>query len=59
MDVKLCKYNLSSLYFLFHERLTGKDHTKYSPVATASYRLLPEIILKEPVTGALAYELKV
>ena len=37
----------------------GKDHTKYSPVATASYRLLPEIILKEPVTGALAYELKV
>jgi len=36
----------------------GKDHTKYSPVATASYRLLPEIILKEPVTGALAYELK-
>jgi len=27
-------------------------------VATASYRLLPEIILKEPVVGPLAYELK-
>lgn len=27
-------------------------------MATASYRLLPEIILKEPVVGPLAYELK-
>lgn len=38
---------------------TGKDHTKYSPVATASYRLMPEIVFKEPITGELAYELKV
>ena len=37
----------------------GKDHTKFSPVATASYRLLPDIVLLAPVTGALAHELKV
>ena len=37
----------------------GKDHTKFSPVATASYRLLPDIKLLTPVTGALAVELKV
>jgi len=29
----------------------GGDHAKFSPVSTASYRLLPEIIFKEPVTG--------
>ena len=27
----------------------GKDHAKFSPVATAYYRLLPEITLKERV----------
>ncbi|KAI0242828.1 DNA-directed RNA polymerases I and III subunit RPAC1 [Lamellibrachia satsuma] len=36
----------------------GKDHAKFSPVATASYRLLPEITLTRPVEGALAEELK-
>ncbi|CAH2258345.1 DNA-directed RNA polymerases I and III subunit RPAC1 [Pararge aegeria] len=29
----------------------GKDHAKFSPVATASYRLLPEIILTREVNG--------
>ncbi|KAJ2064482.1 DNA-directed RNA polymerase core subunit rpc40 [Coemansia sp. S146] len=29
----------------------GKDHAKYSPVATASYRLLPEIQILEDITG--------
>lgn len=29
----------------------GRDHAKWSPVCTASYRLLPEIIIKEPITG--------
>ena len=29
----------------------GKDHAKFSPVATASYRLLPEITILEPITG--------
>jgi len=36
----------------------GKDHAKFSPVATASYRLLPEIKLFDSVVGADAEELK-
>lgn len=32
----------------------GGDHAKFSPVATASYRLLPVIDIKEPITGELA-----
>lgn len=36
----------------------GKDHTKFSPVATASYRLLPDITFNEPITGQNAYELR-
>ena len=32
----------------------GKDHAKFSPVATASYRLLPEITLTKPVIGEKA-----
>mmetsp|Transcript_16612 Transcript_16612/g.15964 ORF Transcript_16612/g.15964 Transcript_16612/m.15964 type:complete len:343 (+) Transcript_16612:133-1161(+) len=36
----------------------GKDHTKFSPVATASYRLLPDVRFLEPVTGDLALELQ-
>lgn len=35
----------------------GKDHAKFSPVATASYRMLPEIRLKRAVTGPRAREL--
>ena len=29
----------------------GRDHTKFSPVATASYRLMPTIQIKEPIIG--------
>jgi DNA-directed RNA polymerases I and III subunit RPAC1 len=29
----------------------GSDHAKYSPVATASYRLLPKIDILAPITG--------
>ncbi|XP_029799194.1 DNA-directed RNA polymerases I and III subunit RPAC1 isoform X2 [Suricata suricatta] len=36
----------------------GKDHAKFSPVATASYRLLPDITLLEPVEGEAAEELR-
>ncbi|XP_074501718.1 DNA-directed RNA polymerases I and III subunit RPAC1 [Sebastes fasciatus] len=36
----------------------GKDHAKFSPVATASYRLLPEITLLETVEGEKAERLK-
>ena len=32
----------------------GQDHSKFSPVCTASYRLLPQIELKEPVKGKRA-----
>ncbi|XP_033635458.1 DNA-directed RNA polymerases I and III subunit RPAC1-like [Asterias rubens] len=35
----------------------GKDHAKFSPVATASYRLLPEVILTQPVEGDRADKL--
>ncbi|ORX98974.1 DNA-directed RNA polymerases I and III subunit RPAC1-like protein [Basidiobolus meristosporus CBS 931.73] len=36
------------------EKGIGKDHAKYSPVSTASYRLLPEIIVQKDITGELA-----
>jgi len=35
----------------------GKDHAKFSPVATASYRLLPEISLTREVQGEQAEKL--
>ncbi|KAI8818682.1 DNA-directed RNA polymerase [Fimicolochytrium jonesii] len=33
----------------------GKEHAKWSPVATASYRLLPDIQILKPITGDSAY----
>lgn len=36
----------------------GKDHAKFSPVATAYYRLLPEIRLNRAVTGEDAKQLQ-
>ena len=35
----------------------GCDHAKFSPVATASYRLLPDITLLQPITEDLAERL--
>eukprot|EP00548_Thalassiothrix_antarctica_P001813 CAMPEP_0194142784 /NCGR_PEP_ID=MMETSP0152-20130528/11999_1 /TAXON_ID=1049557 /ORGANISM="Thalassiothrix antarctica, Strain L6-D1" /LENGTH=405 /DNA_ID=CAMNT_0038841867 /DNA_START=65 /DNA_END=1282 /DNA_ORIENTATION=+ len=35
----------------------GKDHAKYSPVATASFRLMPEITILQPIYDDLAEEL--
>ena len=32
----------------------GMDHAKFSPVATASYRLLPDIKITQPIIGASA-----
>ncbi|KAF8629015.1 hypothetical protein AX17_005871 [Amanita inopinata Kibby_2008] len=32
----------------------GKDHAKFSPVATASWRLLPHIVIKKPIPPHLA-----
>ena len=36
---------------------TGKDHAKFSPVATASYRLMPSIQIVKPIYDDLAEEL--
>ncbi len=38
-------------------RGVGKDHAKFSPVATAAYRLMPKIELVKPVYDELAEEL--
>ena len=35
----------------------GREHAKWSPVATAWYRLHPEVVLLQPVEGELADEL--
>ena len=36
----------------------GRDHAKFSPVATASYRLMPYIKLKEPIYDEEAFKLQ-
>ncbi|XP_049535513.1 DNA-directed RNA polymerases I and III subunit RPAC1 [Anopheles darlingi] len=36
---------------LFAVKGIGKDHAKFSPVATVSYRMLPDIQLTQPVIG--------
>ncbi|CAF0733459.1 unnamed protein product [Rotaria sordida] len=36
----------------------GRDHAKFSPVCTASYRLMPEIILKKPIYDEDAEQLQ-
>lgn len=38
-------------------RGVGKDHAKFSPVATAAYRLMPQVELVKPVYDELAEEL--
>ena len=43
---------------LMCEKGTGKTHAKWSPVATAYYRLIPDISLNEEITGSEAEELK-
>ena len=35
----------------------GEDHAKWSPVATTWYKLMPEVVLLQPVAGELADEL--
>lgn len=41
----------------FCEKNIGKEHAKWSPVATATYRLLPAISFKQPVIGSDAKKL--
>lgn len=52
-----------SVELRFHSRChclkgLGRDHAKFSPVATASYRLLPQIVLKRKFSGADAERVK-
>jgi len=42
---------------VYCEKGIGKDHAKFSPVSTATYRLLPEITFKKDITGKDAEEL--
>jgi len=39
------------------EKGLGRDHAKFSPVSTATYRLLPEISFQQDITGKDAEEL--
>ncbi|WWC96087.1 hypothetical protein V866_002954 [Kwoniella sp. B9012] len=50
-DILLCKLRPGQQIDLhcFARKGVGMDHAKFSPVATASYRLLPHIILREPI----------
>ena len=43
---------------LYAVKGVGRDHAKFSPVATAFYRLLPEIRLLKPVMGEAATRLQ-
>ena len=43
---------------LMWEKGIGKTHAKWSPVATAYYRLIPEILFNEEIKGDDAKELK-
>jgi len=43
---------------LYAVKGVGRDHAKFSPVATAFYRLLPSITLKREVRGEAAERLK-
>lgn len=43
---------------LICEKGIGKTHSKWSPVCTAYYRLLPDIKFKETIKGEDAKELK-
>lgn len=52
-DILLCKLSPGQVIDLeLHAKKgIGKVHTKWSPVGTASYRLMPEIIIKKPIRG--------
>ncbi|XP_066147882.1 DNA-directed RNA polymerases I and III subunit RPAC1 [Euwallacea fornicatus] len=43
---------------LFATKSNGADHAKFSPVATAFYRLLPDIRIVKPVEGEAALKLQ-
>ena len=60
-DILLAKLRPGqSIEFEAHARVgVGKDHAKYSPVATACYRLMPRVRLLKPVYNNLADEIDI
>lgn len=60
--IRACTGTVESMRYIKYWSISvlrpGKDHAKFSPVATASYRLLPEITLLETVQGEKAERLK-
>ncbi|KAJ8673755.1 hypothetical protein QAD02_005017 [Eretmocerus hayati] len=59
-DILICKMrpNQEIHCFMHAVKGIGKDHAKFSPVATATYRLLPDIQIVKPVRGELAERFK-
>lgn len=59
-DILICKMRPGQEIHAFMHAVKGigKDHAKFSPVATASYRLLPDIQIIKPVKGEMADRLK-
>ena len=52
---------MGHLFFCKHHEFCvgiGRDHAKFSPVGTASYRLMPHIILKQPIYNEQALKLQ-
>eukprot|EP00941_MAST-03F_sp_MAST-3F-sp1_P002843 g2843.t1 len=59
-DILLTKLSLGqSIQCEIHaQRGMGKVHAKWSPAATVTYRMLPEVQIVKPIEGELARELK-
>ncbi|OXU22981.1 DNA-directed RNA polymerases I and III subunit RPAC1 [Nasonia vitripennis] len=59
-DILICKMrpNQEIHAYMHAVKGIGKDHAKFSPVATATYRLLPEIQIIKPVRGEAAERFK-
>ncbi|XP_012289110.1 DNA-directed RNA polymerases I and III subunit RPAC1 [Orussus abietinus] len=59
-DILICKMRPGQEIHAFMHAVKGigKDHAKFSPVATATYRLMPDIRLTKPVKGEKAERLK-
>ncbi|XP_063974294.1 DNA-directed RNA polymerases I and III subunit RPAC1 [Diachasmimorpha longicaudata] len=59
-DILICKMRPGhEIHCIMHAvKGIGKDHAKFSPVATVTYRLLPDIQLTRPVKGDQAELLK-
>ncbi|KAF7383466.1 hypothetical protein HZH66_012816 [Vespula vulgaris] len=59
-DILVCKMRPGQEIHAFMHAVKGigRDHAKFSPVATATYRLLPDIQITKTVRGEMAQRLK-